>query len=163
MGVLVMANMRALFITSLGLLLAAATLTAGSSWAQAKRLALKGYDPVAYFTMGRPVPGNPNFQDTLDEVRYYFATAEHLERFRKDPDRYAPQYRGLCAMGLGAKGYKVEANPENWVIHEGRLYVTQRDFGPRGFKRDPKRWVVSANSHVKTLQHLPIGSALSWW
>lgn len=127
------------------------------------RLALKGYDPVAYFTMGRPVPGNPEFQYDVDESRYYFATAEHLALFQQDPDHYAPQYRGLCTMGLAAKGYRVEANPENWVIHEGRLYVTQRSFGPQGFRKAPERWVAEAEQNLELLGDAPIGTGLSWW
>ncbi len=83
--------------------------------------------------------------------------------FINDPDRYVPQYRGLCAMGLGAKGYKVEANPENWVIHEGQLYVTQQEFGPIAFRTDPERWVSSANVYMQALDGLPIGSSVSWW
>lgn len=133
------------------------------STADDSRLALKGYDPVAYFTMGKPVKGSAGFQFIFDDVRYHFANAEHLDMFRGDPDRYAPRYRGLCAMGLGAKGYKVEANPENWIIHEGKLYVTQREFGPAAFSADPERWVASANAHVGALAGLPIGSSLSWW
>lgn len=66
-------------------------------------------------------------------------------------------------MGLAAKGYKVTANPENWTIHQGRLYVTQRDFGPPIFRKDPKRWIASANVNVEALKDVPIGSALSWW
>lgn len=146
-----------------------AMMALGASWAAAgdppdePRLALKGYDPVAYFTMGRPVPGNPEFQHDVDETRYYFATAEHLELFEEDPDHYAPQYRGLCTMGLAAKGYRVEANPENWVIHEGRLYVTQRSFGPEGFRKAPERWVVEAEENLELLEDAPIGTGLSWW
>jgi YHS domain-containing protein len=141
----------------------------GPSWAEQgrqadePRLALKGYDPVAYFTVGRPTPGKPQFQHDVDDVRYYFANAEHLALFQKDPDRYAPQYRGLCAMGLGAKGYHVEADPENWVIHEGRLYVTQRSFGPAGFRKDPERWAAAAQENLKLLEDTPIGTGLSWW
>lgn len=140
-----------------------------SSWAAGAgedaqpRLALKGYDPVAYFTMGRPVPGQPELHHEVDEVRYHFATPEHLALFQKDPDQYAPRYAGLCAMGLAAKGYRVEANPENWVIHEGRLYVTQRAFGPAGFRKDPERWVAAAEENLETLGDAPIGTGLSWW
>ena len=117
----------------IGFLLLSLTIAVGPSRAQGAdqagepRLALKGYDPVAYFTMGRPVPGKPDYEFVFDEVRYRFASGEHLELFRKDPDRYAPRYRGLCAMGLAAKGYKVEASPEYWTIYESRLFVTQRE------------------------------------
>jgi YHS domain-containing protein len=141
----------------------------GPSWAKAggptdePRLALKGYDPVAYFTMGRPVAGKPELRHDVDETRYHFATAEHLELFQDDPDHYAPQYRGLCTMGLAAKGYHVEANPENWVIHEGRLYVTQRSFGPAGFRKAPERWVVAAEENLELLEDTPVGTGLSWW
>ncbi len=152
-----------------GILLAGLTVAGSSSWAEGvdqaaqPRLALKGYDPVAYFTMGRPMPGKPEYSYEADEVRYHFATAEHLALFQEDPDRYAPQYRGLCTMGLAAKGYRVEANPENWVIHEGRLYVTQRSFGPAGFRKDPERWVVAADETLEMLEDAPVGTGLSWW
>jgi YHS domain-containing protein len=152
-----------------GALLAGIAVAAGSSWAASAgeeaepRLALKGYDPIAYFTMGGPVLGKPDFHHDVDEVRYHFATPEHLALFQEDPDRYAPRYTGLCTMGLAAKGYRVEATPENWVIHEGRLYVTQRSFGPGGFRQDPERWVVAAEENLEALGDAPIGSGLSWW
>jgi YHS domain-containing protein len=137
--------------------------TAAGDPRDAPRLALKGYDPVAYFTMRRPVPGSPEFQYDVDGSRFYFATVEHLALFQRDPDHYAPQYRGLCTMGLAAKGYRVEANPENWVVHEGRLYVTQRSFGPAGFRKAPERWVVAAEENLELLEDTPVGTGLSWW
>ena len=158
-----MLKVCAVLSASLAILFAFAILAPGATSANPGRLAIKGYDPVAYFTMGRPVQGEPEFEHTVDDVRYRFATAEHLEMFIEDPDRYVPQYRGLCAMGLGAKGYKVEANPENWVIYAGQLYVTQQEFGPTAFRTDPERWVSSANVYVQALAGLPIGSSLSWW
>lgn len=127
------------------------------------RLGIKGYDPVAYFTMGRPVQGKPEYRHDLDDVRYHFASTKHLAMFRKDPDHYAPRFQGLCAMGLGAKGYIVEANPQNWVIHQGRLYVTQASYGPTAFRKDPKRWAASAERNLLALKGSPIGAGLSWW
>ena len=161
-----MTENRTLITTATAILLLCLATAVGSSWAEGvdqPRLALKGYDPVAYFTESRPIPGNPDYEFVFDEVRYRFASAEHLALFRNDPDRYAPRYRGLCAMGLAAKGYKVAANPENWTIHQGRLYVTQRAFGPPIFRKDPKRWIASANVNVEALKDVPIGSALSWF
>ncbi len=158
-----MPKAHALSSALLAILFAFAILAPGTTSAEPGRLAIKGYDPVAYFTMGRPVQGAPEFEYTVDDVRYRFATVEHLEMFIKDPDRYAPQYSGLCAMGLGAKGYKVEASPENWVIHEGQLFVTQAKFGIPAFQTNPERWVSSADVYVLALEGLPIGSSLSWW
>ena len=127
------------------------------------RLGLKGYDPVAYFTMGRPVEGNSQFQYDFDDIRYRFVSAMHLELFSGDPDKYAPRYGGLCTMGLGAKGYKVEANPENWVIHNGQLYVTQRSFGPEIFRKAPDRWAIAAQASAQVLDTAQFGSGISWW
>ena len=131
--------------------------------AEEPRLGLKGYDPVAYFTIGKPTKGNAKFEDAFEDVRYHFASAKHLKMFRADPDKYAPRYTGLCAMGLGAKGYKVEANPENWTIHKGQLYLTQRSFGPPIFAKAPDRWSKAAHKHVQLLKDAPIGSGISWY
>jgi hypothetical protein len=158
-----MFKIRFLSSASLAILLAFAILTPGATSADTGRLAIKGYDPVAYFTMGRPVQGEPELEYTVDDVRYRFVTVEHLKIFIEDPDRYMPQYRGLCAMGLGAKGYKAEANPKNWVIHQGKLYLTQAKFGIAAFQTNPERWVDSADVYVLALEGLPIGSSLSWW
>jgi YHS domain-containing protein len=64
------------------------------------RLVLKGYDPVAYFTDGKPIQGKPEYEAVYDDARYRFASAPHLEQFKADPDRYAPQYAGSCAAAV---------------------------------------------------------------
>jgi len=85
-------------------------------------LAIKGYDPVAYFTDGRPVRGLPEIEFEWDEHRWRFSSAEHRELFKVDPVRYAPQFGNYCAMAL-ALNQIVVANPENWLINDGKLYV----------------------------------------
>jgi YHS domain-containing protein len=57
-------------------------------------LAVKGYDPVAYFVDGRPIKGKKEFEFEWSGAKWRFADAEHLERFKSDPERYAPQYGG---------------------------------------------------------------------
>jgi len=88
----------------------------------AQRLGLKGYDPVAYFTLGKPTQGKADFEAEFDGATYRFASAEHRDRFRSDPDRYAPQFAGACAGGV-SMGMKIEANPENFLIVDGKLFV----------------------------------------
>jgi YHS domain-containing protein len=65
-----------------------------------ERLGLKGYDPVAYFTDGKPRPGASEFEYSWDGVRYRFASAAHRELFKANPDKYAPQFGGSCAMNM---------------------------------------------------------------
>ena len=86
------------------------------------KVAIKGYDPVAYFTEGKPVKGDPAISHEWDEARYLFANSRNRATFAAAPDKYAPQFAGLCATGL-AFGQKVEADPQAWKIVDGRLYL----------------------------------------
>ena len=119
------------------LALAAAAFFAGapSCFASEKpRLAIKGYDPVAYFTLGRALRGLPELEHEWDEHRYRFARPDHRELFKADPVRYAPLFTNFCAMAL-ARGEVHEANPEYWMISEGKLYIFGGPAGPERFKQ----------------------------
>jgi YHS domain-containing protein len=85
-------------------------------------VAIQGYDPVAYFTEGRPMEGQPEFEHVWNGSRWWFTTAEHRELFAADPERYAPRFGGYCTGGLSL-GYKMVADPENWYIADGRLHL----------------------------------------
>src|SRR5262245_34847527 len=76
-----------------------------------RRIALRGYDPVSYFTDGRPEKGSNDLWFAFDDAVYLFRSAEHRAMFAADPERYAPQYEGFCAAGI-SKGYKTEPDPE---------------------------------------------------
>jgi len=101
------------------------------------RVVLKGHDPVAYFTEGRPVKGSARFAHDWDGERYYFASAANRDRFAADPERYAPQFGGYCTGSL-SRNIRNEAHPDGWIISEGKLYV----FGEGKFRaialKDPK-------------------------
>jgi YHS domain-containing protein len=115
-------------------------------------LAIKGYDPVAYFTDGKPVRGLLEIEYDWDERRYRFSSAEHRELFKADPVHYAPQFGNYCAMAL-AKGEIVVANPENWLINDGKLYVFGKaaPFGPALFQQDLAANITKANENRSIL------------
>jgi hypothetical protein len=100
------------------------------------RLAIRGYDPVAYFIEARPMVGDPRFEQEWDGVTYRFASARHLELFKADPERYLPQYSNWCTASM-SRGEKVVGEPENWLIHEGRLYLFGKPIGPGLMRQDP--------------------------
>lgn len=104
-------------------------------------LAIRGYDPVAYFTDARATRGLPDFEYVWDGYRYHFVSRKHQELFKADPLRYAPQFEGTCAMAL-VDGYRDEADPENWVISEGKLYVF-------GGSRGPSRFGAGLSENIK--------------
>ncbi len=103
--------------------------------ASAARLGLKGYDPVAYFTLGAPTAGSADFELVWDGVRYRFVSARHRDLFRADPDKYAPQFGGQCAMNM-ANGNLRESDPTIWTISNGRLYVFASAAGSQRFRED---------------------------
>jgi hypothetical protein len=100
-----------------------------------RRTALSGYDPVSYFTPGRPEKGASDFWFAFDDAVYLFRDAEHRALFSADPERYAPQYSGFCAGGI-SEGYKTEPDPEAWAILDGKLFVFQLKDKVPEFKRD---------------------------
>ncbi|WP_373497030.1 YHS domain-containing (seleno)protein [Aquiflexum sp.] len=87
-----------------------------------KNIAIKGYDPVAYFTLGEPTKGSASFQTQNGGVKWYFSSQQHLEMFKENPQKYLPQYGGYCAFGL-AEGYKVSISPTAWAIVNDKLYL----------------------------------------
>ena len=88
----------------------------------AVRVILKGHDPVAYFTDGRPVKGSPEISYEWDEGRYHFANARNRDLFKADPDRYAPRFAGYCT-GSMSRGVRNEGDPDAWIVADGKLYV----------------------------------------
>ena len=84
--------------------------------------AIKGYDPVAYFTQGEPPQGSDAHTTQWSGATWKFANAEHLAKFEANPDKYAPQYGGHCAFAV-AKGDLVKIDPNAWSIVDGKLYL----------------------------------------
>src|ERR1700757_1665504 len=82
----------------IGLLFATVLVPAARS--DEPKLSISGYDPVAYFTDGKPVKGKSELEYLWHKLRWRFANGEHHDLFVKDPDRYTPQYDGYCAMGV---------------------------------------------------------------
>lgn len=89
--------------------------------------AIRGYDPVAYFTEGRPVEGRTEFQAQWNGATWRFASAAHRDRFLADPGSYAPAYGGYCAWAVAAKGELYPVDPHAWAIVDGTLYLNYSD------------------------------------
>jgi hypothetical protein len=101
-------------------------LAAVPSRGEGARLAISGYDPVAYFTDSKPVLGRSEFEYPWHDARWRFASAVHRDAFARDPEHYAPQYDGYCALGVAweTPPHKDTVDPEAWAIVDGKLYLT---------------------------------------
>jgi len=86
-------------------------------------IAIKGYDPVAYFTKNKAVKGSKTYAVVHQGISYYFSSAENKTAFMANPSKYEPEYGGWCAYAMGEKGEKVNVDPETFKILNGKLYL----------------------------------------
>ena len=89
---------------------------------KAPPLGLMGHDPVSYFNPGKPVKGASSINYDFDESRYLFSSQKNRDTFAANPERYSPQFGGLCATGLSS-GMKAKADPRIFKVVDGKLYV----------------------------------------
>ena len=85
-------------------------------------IAIQGYDPVAFFTQGKPVKGQPQFESRYNGARYLFASAEDKATFDANPGKYEPQFGGFCAYGA-SQGHAAPVKIEAFQIVNGRLLM----------------------------------------
>lgn len=85
-------------------------------------VAIKGYDPVAYFTEGQPARGSREFTFVWNEATWQFASASNRNLFAQSPATYAPQFGGYCAWAV-SQGYTAGIDPAAWKIVAGKLYL----------------------------------------
>lgn len=117
-------------------------------------LAIGGYDPVAYFTVGQPTKGDSQITAEHNGAVYRFVNKESRRRFLNHPGQYLPQYGNYCAYGI-AKGQKFSADPTVWQIQDGRLYLNLDQNIATLFNKDVAGHIARANENWKTLVSSP--------
>lgn len=113
--------------------------------------AIRGYDPVAYFTDSQPVKGNPEFTWIWNEVTWYFKSAENREQFKANPEQYAPRFGGFCAFGV-SRNYKVKSEPDAWTIIDGKLYLNYNTEVQKKWLQDKETYIQKAESNWVSLE-----------
>ncbi|WP_350335549.1 YHS domain-containing (seleno)protein [Coralliovum pocilloporae] len=101
----------------------------------AAKIALQSHDPVAYFTVGKPVLGSEKYSAEHEGAIYRFSSADNLAKFKADPAKYAPQHGGFCRMGA-ALGLKLDGDPSLFRVDNGRLSVYSYPAALKGFSAD---------------------------
>lgn len=104
-------------------------------------LALGGYDPVAMVNEQRAVRGTRTYSSSWRGIAFHFASAENRRTFAEDPARFLPAYGGWCATSM-AEGDRVRAEPGNFLVHQGRLYL----FGDGIFGNARDAWEQDAEA-----------------
>jgi enamine deaminase RidA (YjgF/YER057c/UK114 family) len=136
-------------------LLFAAVLAPGAR-SEEPKLSISGYDPVAYFTDGKPVQGKSDVEYLWHKLRWRFASPAHRDLFAKEPDRYTPQYDGYCALGVsaGVEGHKDTVDPEAWAIVDGKLYLTHTSQGLDDWRQNPADYIKQADANWAAVKDL---------
>jgi YHS domain-containing protein len=109
-------------------------------------VAIQGYDPVAYFTDGKPVKGDPTIRSEHRGAIYWFASADHQAMFDEMPDKYAPQYGGWCAYAASIDRLS-PIDPEHWQIVDGRLILNHNAKAERLWNEDVPGNLVKADQN----------------
>lgn len=115
------------------------------------KVALSGYDPVAYFTQNKAVKGRKEITAEHQGVTYQFATVEDQKLFTESPEKYLPTYGGWCATAM-AKGEKVEIDPTNFKVTNGRLFLFFKAFYANAIKdwnKDEANLTIKADASWK--------------
>lgn len=113
-------------------------------------VAIRGYDTVAYFTVGEPTEGSDAYSSQWQGATWRFASQENLDLFEADPEKYAPQYGGYCAYGV-AKDSLVKIEPENWMIVEDKLYLNYNDDFQQLWEEDIAGFIATADAKFESL------------
>jgi YHS domain-containing protein len=98
---------------------------------------LQGYDPVAYFTDGRPVKGAKELAARYNDATYYFASAEHKAQFEREPGKYAPSFGGFCAFAV-SRGTTAPTSVDAFQIINGHLVLQNNKDILKRWQEDPK-------------------------
>lgn len=108
--------------------------------------AISGYDPVAYFTEQRAMPGDADIILVWKGAQWHFVNKRNRALFESNPRAYAPQFGGYCAYGL-ARGRLVASQPDAWAIHDGKLYLIHNKQVRGLWEQDIPGNLVLADSH----------------
>ena len=106
--------------------------------------AVGGYDPVAYFTDGKPVAGKSGITHSWKGVTWRFSSEKNRDLFKAEPAKYAPQYGGYCAWAV-SQGYTAKGDPNHWKVVDGRLYLNYDANVQRNWEKDIPGHIGNAN------------------
>ena len=113
-------------------------------------LAIKGYDPVAYFKEGRAIPGSASYEYLWMGAKWRFASAANRDLFAKSPDKYAPQFGGYCSWAV-SNNYVYDADPSVWKIVDGKLYLNYNRSAQQKWESDLRGRILKGEQNWPAL------------
>jgi hypothetical protein len=114
-------------------------------------LAISGFDPLAFFTDGKALPGKGEFEYRYAGAVWRFRNQGNRAAFAADPGIYMPRFGGYDPVGIG-RGVAVPGDPRIWVIAGARLYLFYLPENRAAFSTDSERIVVAADRQWPAVQ-----------
>ena len=114
--------------------------------AGASKIAVNGFDTVAFFTDAKAVNGSPFITSEYKGAVYQFASEEHKALFAKSPEKYVPQFGGFCAYGVSL-GKLFPIDITTWQIIGGKLYLNLNPDIRVKFDKDVPGALANANKN----------------
>nr|WP_293297090.1 YHS domain-containing (seleno)protein [Allomuricauda sp.] len=129
--------------------------------------AIGGYDPVAYFEIDEATKGKESISYEWKDAIWLFDSEKHLEMFKDNPEKYAPQYGGWCAYGMsghGSDGYGAQTRPkDSWSIINGKLYLNWSRGVNEMFLKNKEEYIENADKEWKRVRkELLKGKTVHW-
>ena len=106
-----------------------------------RSVAIKGYDPVAYFTEQKALEGSKTISLEWNGATWLFSNEANRDLFKKNPEKYAPQFGGYCAYAI-SQNYTYRSDPEVWKIVDGKLYLNYD-------KNTQKEWESKQTAYIR--------------
>ncbi len=133
-----------LLVTSLGIILisffTSTAFAKGDVYVNSKGLAIKGYDPVAYFVNAKAQKGKKGITHTHAGNTWRFVNEANKKAFIANPVAYIPQYGGHCAYAA-SKNSIAPVDPRAWEIRNNKLYLNYS-------KRIHNKWLPNADANI---------------
>lgn len=114
-------------------------------------LALHGFDTVAYFTVESAVRGNSQYEFAWNGAKWLFSSAENLEKFRQNPEKYAPQFGGFCSYAV-SHGYTANGDPEAWKIVDSKLYLNYNQEVKKMWEQNQEQFIKNGEKNWTEFQ-----------
>lgn len=109
-------------------------------------VALYGFDPVSYFLADAPKMGAASIELIFAGFAWRFESEANRAAFRQSPDVYVPRFGGYDPVAL-QRGAPVAGHPSIFTIHEGRLYLFQKDEHRAAFLAAPADTIAAAQAN----------------
>ena len=103
-------------------------------------LAIRGFDTVAFYTAESALRGDPKYAFAWRGATWYFSSEANMEKFKANPDAYAPQFGGYCSYAV-SHGYTADGDPQQWKIVDGKLYLNYNQKAKEAWEKEQEKFI----------------------